>query len=252
MLEYREIAPSPRFGDTIECFWSIRQTGAAALHRVLPDGCADILFTLDGARPTLDAVGPMTTWSDYRVAAGETLIGVRFRPGAWNRNLAVDDVRLTDAVVPLDALWGEGARNLRERLADARSLRAAGALFERVLTPEIGDPVSRALQWLEQCHGVVSLDDLARDAGLSARQFRRLCIRKTGLSPKFLARVLRFRHAMARLHNRPVSFAQFALECGYYDQAHCINEFRELSGRTPLWGRLQPARDFSPAAAEPG
>jgi hypothetical protein len=44
MVEYREIAPAPMFADTIECFWTNHQTGLADAQRVLPDGCADIIF----------------------------------------------------------------------------------------------------------------------------------------------------------------------------------------------------------------
>ncbi|SPF49679.1 Uncharacterized HTH-type transcriptional regulator in mcrB 3'region (fragment) [Candidatus Sulfopaludibacter sp. SbA4] len=82
-------------------------------------------------------------------------------------------------------------------------------------------------------HGCVSIDEVADQCGLSARQFRRICLAQTGLAPKFLARVLRFRHALAQVHMHPCAFAHMALDCGYYDQAHFINEFRELSGRTP-------------------
>ena len=59
-----------------------------------------------------------------------------------------------------------------------------------------------------------------------------MCLSETGLTPKFLARVLRFRHVLSRVETC-ASFADLALDCGYYDQAHCINEFREFAGRTP-------------------
>ena len=93
--------------------------------------------------------------------------------------------------------------------------------------------MQKALVWMTKNHGCVSIDDLAAQAGLSARQFRRLCVELTGLTPKFLARVLRFRRALQHVHAHPCAFARLALDCGYYDQAHFINEFRELSGRTP-------------------
>ncbi len=37
-----------------------------------------------------------------------------------------------------------------------------------------------------------------------------------------------------------VDWARAAFECGYFDQAHLINEFRALTGLTPGAYRLQP------------
>src|SRR5947208_119054 len=102
MLDYREIPPPPGLAEAIECFWTMRQTGDAAPHRVLPDGCADILLTSRG----LDVVGPMTTYRDHEVAPGEELVGVRFRPGRWTSVIGVPGGRIVDAIVPLEDLWG--------------------------------------------------------------------------------------------------------------------------------------------------
>jgi len=230
MIEYREIAPSAAFAGTIECFWSLRSDEAAPAHRVSPDGCADILF----AGGSLQLVGAMTRYQDYERPAREHVMGVRFRPGAWTGYFGVPGHRITDQILPLEGLWGARARRLLERLGSADSLEQCAASVEASMgaRDEI-TPVERAIRWLERRHGLVSMDQLAGQCGLSPRQFRRLCLEQSGLSPKFLARVLRFRNAVARLAGSKVTEADLALDCGYYDQAHFINEFREFSGRTP-------------------
>lgn len=86
---------------------------------------------------------------------------------------------------------------------------------------------------MEQRHGYVSLDELARQTSVCMRQFRRLCVNETGLSPKLLARVLRFRHASKRANSEIGEHSRLAIECGYADQAHMIAEFRYFSGATP-------------------
>jgi AraC-like DNA-binding protein len=234
MAAYREIPPSPRLARAIECFWTIQHAGQAALHRVVPDGCADLLFTRSNGSVSLDAVGPMTAYRDFPVPDGELLVGVRFRPGMWTAALGVPGDRVTDEIVPLEGLWGSRAKELLDRLAGASSLEQSAGLFEAAV-PAIENPgrVERALAWMADHRGSVSIDEVADEAGFSARQFRRVCLEQTGLTPKFLARVLRFRHALSRRHHYPGKFAEFALDCGYYDQAHFINEFRQLSGWTP-------------------
>jgi AraC-like DNA-binding protein len=55
-----------------------------------------------------------------------------------------------------------------------------------------------------------------------------------GLTPKTLARVLRFGRACGYLRSgRTASLAETAVMCGYYDQAHLTNDWRRLSGCTP-------------------
>jgi AraC-like DNA-binding protein len=234
MGEYREIRPSPRLGQAIECFWSIRHGGPEVLHRVVPDGCADILFTRNGGNVSLDAIGPMTAYRDFPIRDGELRAGVRFRPGMWTAALGVSGDRVTDEIVALEDLWGSRARELLDRLAGTSSLERWAGLFEAAAPSiETSGRMQRAVAWMTECRGAVSVDEVASQAGFSARQFRRVCLEQTGLTPKFLARVVRFRHALARIHRDPGASAQFALDCGYYDQAHCINEFRKLSGRTP-------------------
>jgi transcriptional regulator GlxA family with amidase domain len=82
--------------------------------------------------------------------------------------------------------------------------------------------------------GQVRIDDLAFQAGLSARQLRRLFLDQIGLSPKHFCRVIRFRNSLSRLRQAGrADWAQVAIDSGYYDQAHFINEFRGFSGYTP-------------------
>src|SRR5262249_10105407 len=60
--DYREYPPPDRLRPWIECFWT-RELGAAApgTHRVLPDGCIDILFEAAGSSAAgLFVVGMMT------------------------------------------------------------------------------------------------------------------------------------------------------------------------------------------------
>src|SRR5687768_2045682 len=62
---YQEHAPPASLAQHVECFWSRTGSGAATgvsrSHRVMPDGCADIVLAFDGGVPTAAlAVGTMT------------------------------------------------------------------------------------------------------------------------------------------------------------------------------------------------
>ncbi|HKO59189.1 MAG TPA: DUF6597 domain-containing transcriptional factor, partial [Thermoanaerobaculia bacterium] len=87
-----EVAPSAALRDWVECFWH-RPAEAAGTHRVLPDGCADLL--VDVARGELSIVGTMTAPIVLEGRHPE-LLGVRFRPGRAAALLRTPLHELTD------------------------------------------------------------------------------------------------------------------------------------------------------------
>ena len=73
----------------------------------------------------------------------------------------------------------------------------------------------------------------------------------TGLSPKTLARILRFNRAVAMLNRiSEPRWTEIALTSGYYDQAHLIRDFVQFSGSTPrdFVARQLPGRGMDGAA----
>ena len=63
---------------------------------------------------------------------------------------------------------------------------------------------------------------------------QRLFLERTGLSPKEMARVARLRALLAQLaSDGRADWAGLACDFGYADQAHLINEFQSLTGKSP-------------------
>ena len=192
----------------------------------------------------------MTRYADYTLPAGQVLVGVRFRPGAWRAVFGIPADRMTDRIVPLEDLWGNRARRLLDRLAEARTPSECA----RILSPPPSEPppLQGAIAAMERFYGCISMDEMARHCGMSPRQLRREFLEQTGLGPKFLARVLRFRRALELSPQAEGDFAGLAVDCGYYDQAHLNREFREFAGRTPAAyaaGRFFQSQDGLPAVA---
>jgi AraC-like DNA-binding protein len=203
-------------------------------HRVLPDGCADIIFRRDSGKVSLTVVGTMTRFADFQMPRGQLSVGMRFRPGMWREHFGVRGPEITDALLPLEEVWGASGRILMEQLADTDSPQQCADLFGRALrSSRSRTPVQRALAWMESDPCCPSLDDVAFQTGLSIRQFRRVCLEQTGVSPKLLARVLRFRKALAQVQTQAGEHAGLAADCGYFDQSHFIAEFQRFSGQTP-------------------
>lgn len=226
--DYVEHAPAPRLSRHIECFWTVRAIEDEPSHAVMPDGCADIIFTQGAAPADLRLVGPMTSVRHFAIPRGQTLFGARFRPAMWGAFLKAPWPDLTDGWAALEA------RPLLHRLEDSLSLQEKIAATETWLgTPRECTLVQCMAEYACARQGRVRVDELGLAAGLSPRQLRRLFLAEIGLTPKQLCRILRFRFSLQQLSQR-TDCAQVALQCGYYDQPHFINEFRSFSGYTPL------------------
>jgi AraC-like DNA-binding protein len=234
MNPYREQAPPPALARWVECSWSVVTVEPVSGYPVRPDGCLDIVFDREAG---LRAVGAMTAEKRYDFSAGLQISGVRFRPGMAGLFLRAAPPALTDAVVTLEDLWGRSAHGLQERISEARSseqcaMELMAALERPCASPT---PIQRAIEAMSAARGVVDLDEMANRANLSTRQFRRRCLEESGLTPKHLCRVLRFRYAceLAGSPSRP-AWTAIAAEAGYFDQAHLIRDFHEFAGTTPV------------------
>jgi AraC-like DNA-binding protein len=141
---------------------------------------------------------------------------------------------LKDQTVPLRSVVGSEARDFASCVSRYRCVEEKMAAIESRLTclPPV-NKVQKAIRELVGRKGQLSLDDFAALAAVGPRQLRRTCRKQSGLAPKHLARILRFRHAAARLRIGEHDMAGLAQSCGYYDQAHLIRDFQHLAGMSP-------------------
>jgi len=166
-------------------------------------------------------------------------------------NAAIDLERI-DATLAREVMSRVGVRRswvdrfdaveslIAERLAHARMLGSVGIAWRRLTASD----------------GRIALGSLASELDCSHRTLIarfRTCV---GFPPKTIARLLRFNRVVGALDRasatrtresagkpyiesahagpRPViRWADVAADCGYVDQAHLINEFREFAGCTP-------------------
>src|SRR5262249_32612585 len=140
--------------------------------------------------------------------------------------------------VPLDALWGAWAEELRECLLAARSAEARIQLMEEALLLRARWPLAPhpavAYALAEFRRRERSVAEVTEQIGLSSRRFIELFRGEVGLTPKLYSRIQRFQAAIRRIRcGREFDWAELALDCGYFDQAHFIHDFRAFSGIVP-------------------
>jgi AraC-like DNA-binding protein len=146
---------------------------------------------------------------------------------------------LAHGLVDLPALLGKDAARLADRLASTRRWPDRLALLQTQLAerisrgPQPAPAVAWAWQQLRAANGRIRIQHLVEQSGLSHRHLVAQFTEQIGLTPKAVARVLRFEHSLALLSRPATGLAQVAVAAGYYDQAHLNREFRALAGCSP-------------------
>jgi AraC-like DNA-binding protein len=226
---YREFDPPAPLSGAIACFWARRGDGRDV--RVLPDGCADIVW-----RSGHGAVvaGPDTAAWLSPTRPGELIVGARFLPGAGGAALGLPLSELRNQRVALPELRLDRDGQLRD---DAEPATALGVLVgmtsalsgDRPPDPAVQAAVARLLDPSQR------IDRLAGELGFSERQLRRRFLAAVGYGPKTLQRVLRLRRLLARAAagDTDSDLATAAFDAGYADQPHLGRECRALTGLSP-------------------
>lgn len=168
-------------------------------------------------------------------------VGASLRPAGLRLLLPAGAGDLTSApLISLDVLCGAGARVLCDRLTQAFGPRERLALLRRHLherarrAERAHASVAHAVKLIEEMHGSVSIDAIARACGVTTRTLHSRLLAETGIPPKHLARVARIRHALQLMLKGGARASGDARPAdAFSDQAHMCREFRALLGTTP-------------------
>jgi len=254
-MHYCEYAPWPSLAHAVQCLWTLEGylgSGSRDAQPVLPDGRAELILHFghpfdrvsDNGHVDAQAAALFAGQIDgqllLRPSGTVSVLGVRFRPDGAAAFVRVPQHDLFGETLDLYAVLP----GLAQDLADVRNMvstatEAIGIVQSRLVPfcclDRIDAHVRLAVDRIGRHRGRVSIDALAVHVGVTRRHLERRFRDQVGISPKRLARLARFQHALG-LIDRPDSRrqgAQTAATCGYADQSHFVREFRELTGHSP-------------------
>ena len=147
---------------------------------------------------------------------------------------------ISDTVVDADYLWGDRFPPLRATLLSAKSPARKFRLVEDFLMAlldsetEVNPCVDFAVDGITRDPSQTNLAKLSDRIGYSQKHLISMFKKNVGITPKTYVRVMRFQKAIAAVESsESIDWTAIALESGFYDQAHFINDFKALSGFTP-------------------
>lgn len=226
----------------------------------LPDGCPELLLNFGDAwcrverdgthrrQPAAFLVGQITGPFAVYPTGRVDLLAIRFEPhGAAglldNMGAITDDwVPLADVPAASD-LWravmdSTPAFATNTAIApqiDAGRVNAVAQWAQHfAAASRHADPqVSVVVRQIMATRGAASVEDIAESAGVQLRTLQRRFLRQVGVSPKRLARIVRFHHVCLAWRRDPASLARVAADCGYCDESHLVRDFRAFVGEPP-------------------
>ena len=242
---YREYAPGKHLKPYISCYWimtSERDLEGPILQRVVPDGCADIIFDLNehSYREVASIVGTMTKPIFAKLKGQVDYIAIRFLPGGFLHFFNSAMYNFTDQIIPLETISGKESRNLIEQLFLENHIENQIKLLESHLENLLrvnnkNDPVAKnAIYNILVNKGNIRVSELSKIVDISKRQLRRKFERWIGVSPKAFCRIIRFQNILQTFRrDSKCNLLSIALDGGYYDQSHFIHEFNSYYGANP-------------------
>ncbi len=255
-MQLRARRPAPPLDRFVVKIWLFEgQPQPHHFERLLPDGSAELVINLNEDRsriydpndvrnvrtfPGCVLSGPHSQYFVIDTQEQCSTLGVHFKPGGLSPFFGVPSDEIRNMHLGLDTLWGSFAAELRDRVLEAATDEARFDVVESALRVrargcfDMHPAVCYALGQFVSGPRTGTISEVTGRIGLSPRRFIQVFREQVGLTPKLFCRVQRFQSAVRRIASgRPVEWAHVALDTGYFDQAHFINDFRDFSGLRP-------------------
>lgn len=253
-MVYNEYNPSETLAPYIRCYWNLENQDTSTARnreRIFPDGCIELIFHYGDLfrkydtentyeiQPRSFIHGQLKRFIEIEATGRIGIFSVRFQPGGLQGFIGFNVSELTDRVVSIEEIWGKDGQNISDEILKAGNPEERIQAIEKFLLSKLTATdkdklIANCVDMIIQRHGNISIEELVVAQGISKRQIERMFTAGVGISPKFMARIIRFNHTLQMIENKTFNnFTSVAFEVGFYDQAHFIKDFRELTGLNP-------------------
>ena len=248
---HQRLAPSPELAPFVQHLWYVQwdlRGSTPSTAETLPHPSCYLIFEHDLERPIDDPgvhrraeISGVTRGKFSRQMEGlGQVFGLKFKPGGLRPFLSSSVSTLTGRVVAASEVFGPDILMLATQLRGLNSpenmAAVTAAYFARHLPPrDTNAELSATLvNMILHDPSILSVETLSRRSGLSIRSLQRLFKEYVGVSPKWVIRRFRLHEVLERFHSgKALDGSQLALDLGYADQAHLLNDFRKLAGYSP-------------------
>jgi len=171
---------------------------------------------------------------------GAAMMVISFKKGMAAPFFPFPMEEIRDSVVDADLVWGSDFGRLRERLLNTKNIDLRFHIVEEFLlrtfssTLNLNPCISFAVNEMIERPDTISIARMNATIGYSKKHFAEMFRKQIGVTPKSYLKIMRFQKAVKTIDaSENIDWGTIAFECGFYDQAHFINDFKHFSGFTP-------------------
>ncbi len=253
-MKYQEFQLSSPLSDHIQLMWGIESESDDDVYPrslIMPDGIVEVIFHFaepyytwqndeQFIQPTNFAISMMRKFVEIGSSGRTGFISVRFFPwGAYH--FFNEPIRgFLDQTIDASGLWGNDSKVITGRLKQEKIMEQRFKLVEQFLLEKLKEfqkkemEVENAIKLIRQTRGTLSIESVCAETGFSKKQLERKFLATAGTTPKLFSRITRFLNICQNLkEEKSQTLTQLTHDCGFYDQAHFIKEFKAFSGFTP-------------------
>jgi AraC-like DNA-binding protein len=249
--EYQQSAPLKQF---VDCFWE----GTFNLNdnenvsfRMVPNACLELIIHLDDLRcnfpgpesltqtPDYMLIGLFTETAEVHFTGTVPVFTIRFKPEALFSLFSLNGAEVFGRYEDISLMLGSDFRDFCHRIREKNNTSEMIAFSEQYLMSKLKeresklDYVGRAAEIMRD-PGVTNIKEISNEVCISQRQLERKFREIIGIGPKHYLRLTRINRVLKLLeHGQSLDLTSVAYNCGYFDQAHFIKDFKKLTGKNP-------------------
>lgn len=253
-MNYQTFEPNQELMTLLKCYWTLESPKEERPQKqtIVPDGCMEMIFHYgdlyrqyheNGSsiiQPRCFVIGQLTRPLEIETTGETGIFSVRFQPQGFLPFASIPIKEMANTAVPLQELFGKEGQEIEQKILTAQSTSERIKLIEAFLLNRLTDSetvdriVRSTVETILTANGQLSVDELSKHTKVNRRQLERKFSSTIGLSPKQLSKTIRLQATLKLLLNKNfTSLTALAYQGEYYDQAHFIKDFKELTGFTP-------------------
>ena len=262
MESFDIIKPSSILEPYIKYYWILDyESEIIEPIRVIPYGCVQFTFYLGNRIKSLSHEKASSFYKDEAVISGQSssfidvipqgkirLISIVFKPFGAKPFFDFPISEIKNGIIPVKDINNNNEwLDIESRLGNCVDNKEIVSCLESALIRKLEKNkqftsysninykrITHAINEIDKTKGNITIKELSLATCLGEKQFNRVFVENIGSNPKEFLRIIRYQNVLFKLQNtKHINIQDIIYECGYYDQSHFINNFKQFTGYTP-------------------